>query len=190
VSKLKKTPPTLPPQEWVDLKDAFSRIIGPCDAALSSLNRDLRSGRLGSALLEISPDEKVRMRPLKSSDWKHRTVYAQIDQKAIQVQVQPYAAAVYFVRRADLDKFYPIPGTPAPTLAPQTDDAPNPGRRKPGPKIKNDWRLHVAAETHRIREKEKRIPSAAELAQFCENNLGYQPDESAIQKLLRYLRGD
>jgi hypothetical protein len=93
------------------------------------------------------------------------------------------------VRRVDRDKLFPIAATPAPT--PHADDArPKPRRRKPGPKIKKGWRLRVAGEANRIMENEKRIPSAEELAQFCENKLGYQPDERAIQKLLRDLLGD
>jgi hypothetical protein len=73
--------------------------------------------------------------------------------------------------------------TPAPTA--RTDDKPQ--RRRPGPKIKRNWRLFVAVKVHEIREKEGRTPSAGELAQLCEDKIGYQPDESDIQKLLRFL---
>jgi hypothetical protein len=92
----------------------------------------------------------------------------------------------------DLDKRPSIAEKPKRTAARQSDDVqpPKPRRRKPGPKVKKDWRRRVAGEADRIMENEKRIPSAAELAQFCGNKLGYQPDESAIQKLLRHLLGD
>jgi len=76
---------------------------------------------------------------------------------------------------------------PAPEVAqPRTSDALP--RRKPGPKIKHNWRLFVAAKVHQIREKEGgRTPGAPELAQICEDEIGYQPDVSDIQKLLRIL---
>jgi hypothetical protein len=73
--------------------------------------------------------------------------------------------------------------TPATTA--RTDDKPQ--RRRPGPKIKQNWRLFVAVKVHEIKEKEGRTPSAGELAQLCEDEIGYQPDESDIQKFLRIL---
>jgi hypothetical protein len=74
---------------------------------------------------------------------------------------------------------------PTPATTARTDDKPQ--RRKPGPKIKQNWRLFVAAQVYRIRKREGRTPSAGELAQLCEDKIGYQPDESDIQRLLRIL---
>jgi len=71
--------------------------------------------------------------------------------------------------------------TPAPTA--RIDDKPQ--RRRP--KIKQNWRLFVAAQVYEIRNREGRTPSAGELAQLCEDKIHYQPDESDIQKLLRLL---
>jgi hypothetical protein len=90
----------------------------------------------------------------------------------------------FFVRRADLDKYYP-----APLLAPATasDRRTDDRRRKPGPRIKHNWRLEVAAEVYRRRKKGGRTPTAGELAEFCSKKFDYQPDESDIQKLLRFL---
>ena len=76
--------------------------------------------------------------------------------------------------------------TPAPTA--RIDDKPQ--RRRPRPKIKQNWRLFVAVKVHEIREEEGRTPSAGELAQLCEDKIGYQPDESDIQKFLRTLLND
>ena len=73
--------------------------------------------------------------------------------------------------------------TPAPTA--RIDDKPQ--RRRPRPKIKQNWRLFVAAQVYEIRNREGRTPSAGELAQLCEDKIHYQPDESDIQKLLRLL---
>jgi hypothetical protein len=67
----------------------------------------------------------------------------------------------------------------------------NPQRRRPGPKPKHpDWRLEVAVETHRLREKLRRTPSAGELAEFCQNKWDWEPDESDIRDLLRFLLRD
>ena len=77
---------------------------------------------------------------------------------------------------------------PTPATTARTDDKPQ--RRRPGPKIKQNWRLFVAVKVHEIREEEGRTPSAGELAQLCEDKIGYQPDESDIQKFLRILLND
>jgi hypothetical protein len=152
------------------------------DRTLHYLNRDLRSGRLRSVLEEISPGKET-ITVLNPSYWQQRTVEAPINPEE-GVRVEPYVAGCYLVLRADL--------YPTTAAAPQSDDVqpPKPRRRKPGPKVTKDWRRHVAGQVDRIMENEKRIPSAAELAQFCEYKLGYQPDERAIQQLLRYLLGD
>jgi hypothetical protein len=71
--------------------------------------------------------------------------------------------------------------------APSAAEPPAPRRHKPGPKIKKNWKLRVAGECDRIMRKEGRRPSAPELAQFCENETGYQPDVSEINKLLHVL---
>ena len=64
----------------------------------------------------------------------------------------------------------------------------NPQRRRPGPKPTHpDWRLEVAVETHRLRKKLRRAPSAGELAEFCQNKWEWEPDESDIRELLRFL---
>ena len=96
-----------------------------------------------------------------------------------------------------IDELWPTkpPPAAAPAHAPApTPEVAQPGtsdalpRRKPGPKIKHNWRLFVAAKVHQIREKEGgRTPGAPELAQICEDEIGYQPDVSDIQKVLRIL---
>jgi hypothetical protein len=188
-----KTPPTFSAREWVPLTDAFLQIlsiVGRRDLALSCINRDLRSGKLKSALVKVSPDGGVTMTLLKLSDWEQRAVWTPLNPQE-GVGVEPYVDGHVYLRRIDLDKHYSIAATLA---AHQSNDTPSilttgkvGARRKPGPKIRHDWRLHVAAEVHRIKETGKATPSAAELAQFCYNKWKWQPDESDIQKLLKYL---
>ena len=165
-------------------------IVGRRDLALACLNRDLLSGQLGSALVQISPDSKETMTLLKPSDWRQRTVQAPWNPEE-GVGVEPYVAGHYFVWRVDLDKWYPTP-----TMTDQSDDTPSAltstsehdaddTRRKPGPKIKHNWKLRLAAELHRIKEDEGRTPTAKELAQFCRDEWDYEPDVSEIQKLMK-----
>ena len=157
------------------------------------LRQDLLSGRLESALRQISRDGQETWSLLKPSDWRQwRLQFLSRFQWTVEIKVIPIDKdeAVdeheycFFVRRADLDKHYPArPLALATTSERRTDDR----RRKPGPKIKHDWKLHVAAEVHRIKESGKGRPSAPELAQYCYNKWKWQPDESDIQKLLRSL---
>ena len=151
VSKSKKMPPTFFAHEWVPLKAVLRRIISITELredALRSLNRDLRSGRLRSALLEISSDDKETMTLLNPSDWQQRTVKATINPEE-SVWVEPYVAGLrYFVRRANLDKCYPTPtttdqsdDTPSPRTTTSKHDADDtrPPERRRGPVLKHDW---------------------------------------------------
>src|SRR5215831_3926604 len=89
--------------------------------------------------------------------------------------------AAFFVWRPKFEEIWPALAASAARI----DDKPQ--RRKPGPKIKQNWRLLVAAQVYEIRKREGRTPGAGELAQLCEDEIHYQPDESDIQKLLRIL---
>jgi hypothetical protein len=211
-------PPNWPPHEWAALPEAFNRIVpsgGPLTPALHALRQDLLSGRLESALRQISRDGQETWRSLEPSDWRQwrLQLLRTFQSKPPEIKVIPIDKDEaldehehrFFVRRADLDKRYPVtPLAPAPGAAPaadapataaapekkasdlRTDDR----RRKPGPKIKHDWRLEVAAEVHRRKKKGGRTPTAGELAQFCLNKFDYQPDESDINRLVRILLDD
>jgi len=107
--------------------------------------------------------------------------------------------SAFFVWRPKFEKIWPaLAASAAPHAASSAcDDEPTPAttartydkpqRRRPGPKIKQNWRLFVAAQVYQIRKRERRTPSAGELAQLCEDKIYYQPDVSDIQKLLRIL---
>jgi hypothetical protein len=190
-------PPNWSPHEWAALPEAFNRIVasgGSLMPALHGLRQDLRYGRLESALRQISHDGQETWRSLKPSDWRQwrLQLLRTFQSKPPEIKVIPIDKDealdehehYFFVRRADLDKRYPArPVAPARTSDRRTDDR----RRKPGPRTKHEWRLHVAAEVHRIKESGKGTPSASELAQYCYNKWKWQPDVSDIQKLLRIL---
>jgi hypothetical protein len=150
----------------------------------------------------IAPDQDREIVPL--SFWEEYEFG--FDPVSEELQIWPKGLAVefpfkvvFFVWKPKFEKIWPALAasaaphaassarddepTPAPTA--RTDDKPQ--RRRPGPKIKHNWRLFVAAQVYEIREREGRTPSARELAQLCENKIHYQPDESDIQKLLRIL---
>jgi hypothetical protein len=62
-------------------------------------------------------------------------------------------------------------------------------RRRPGPKLTHpDWRLVAAAFSHTFFKKNKRMPSAGEVAEHLQIKYdGWEPHESDISKLLRFL---
>jgi hypothetical protein len=190
-------PPNWSLRDWAPLSEAFIRIpFSDQWASLSAreLYQDLLNGRLKSALRQISRDGQETFRLLTPSDWRQWRVQfrsrlrgPKINEVVIQVTSIDENEAVdgyFFVRRADLDKHYPAtPLAPATASDRRTDDR----RRKPGPKIKHNWKLRVAGEAARIYEKEGRNPTARELAEFCVKQWNYHPDESEIHKLLRVL---
>jgi hypothetical protein len=47
-----------------------------------------------------------------------------------------------------------------------------------------DWRNKAAAELYRILKSGKPVPTGAELAQFCENELDYCPDLADVCRLI------
>jgi hypothetical protein len=202
VSKPQKPAPKFSPHKWgVTVEVAFARIeaaVGSLGFAEDDLNEGLRSERLKSGEWQISPDNEGTWRPLNSSDWAPRRVranrlmfppqpgvFAVPPREGMDIEGPQFAGQV-FICRADLDEYYPAAAPPTST---QSDDAgPTTGDwRKPGPKIKRNWRLHVAAEAHRVWKKEGTIPSAADLAAFCGKELGYVPEETDIRKVLRVL---
>ena len=62
-------------------------------------------------------------------------------------------------------------------------------RRKPGRKPIGNWKVEVATEVGLHMREGKPIPSAKALAQFCLDQLDYEPDISEIQRWLRQLLG-
>ena len=74
-----------------------------------------------------------------------------------------------------------------PPSQPQQKTGSQPTKRRPGPQPTQDWPMHVACEVIRALRAGEKIPTAAKLAQSCEDELGYQPDLRAVQRLVRDL---
>jgi hypothetical protein len=79
-----------------------------------------------------------------------------------------------------------------PALAPQAiaageADASRSLSRKRGPPPHKDWKLFIAYKLYMLKKAGERTPTARELADYCQKELGYVPDESAISLWLREL---
>jgi hypothetical protein len=185
VSKPKKMPLTFFAHEWVPLKAALLRIMSITesrDLALSCLNEDLRSGRLGSTLVQISPDGKATMTLFKPLDWQQRTVQAPWNPEE-GVGVEPYVDGRCFVRRADLDKWCPT------TAAHQSDDTEE--KQKPGIKPLKDWpnrflapeMVRVAYETPNLLQDRPEL--VRHVRKFLKDEIGWEPyDNKPINREL------
>jgi len=63
-----------------------------------------------------------------------------------------------------------------------------PAPRKRGRKPTADWKVHAAFYVGRIKGSEEELPTAAEIATWCQETLDYLPDISEINRLLKTLR--
>jgi hypothetical protein len=142
VSKVKTTPLTAP-REWAAREEAFDRIMiyaRERNLAGRQLNRDLRNGRLRSAVVQSSPDGNDTEKLLKPSDWEQWTVLV----PSLRVDGwDPNVVAQLFVWRVDLDNRYPIPATSTAAQSDDTESAspttPAPEKQTPGIKPFKDW---------------------------------------------------
>jgi hypothetical protein len=99
------------------------------------------------------------------------------------------ASWAFFLREPDCVKVWPALA-PQAVVAREVDpnEPPSP-RRKPGRKPRENWKVEVVTEVGLHMRQGKPIPSAKALADFCRDQLEYEPDISEIQKLLRHVLG-
>jgi hypothetical protein len=171
------------------------RQIGDPRLAITEIERELAGARLCSYRHDIASGKQA---PESPEFWEtHFIHYSEEGYPHIRIHtVQkdrwnllfPHPedeppAQVYFVLQSDFHRLFSA-------AAESADDMETLQRRKPGRQTTANWKLHVAGELHRIVLVEKKpAPPASYFAQFCENKLRYQPDISAVQKLLRNLLG-
>ena len=185
--------------QWASLSEALARVkasLGSHRLAERALLKYMRSGRLATAERRIAGDGAELFVAVAPSFFATAVLTARNgDVEIVEIDAliprpsgveaptdEPSSFRAFFVARSDLDKLYPVAAA-----ANLETDMPS-DRRKPGPRPTKSWKLYVAAELHRIVEIEgKQPPPASDLAQFCEDNLGYQPDLREIQRLLRHL---
>ena len=87
----------------------------------------------------------------------------------------------FYLCQPDCERVWPLL---APQQVQQVDESEALHRRR-GPKPR--WQLFIAATLYNLLETGKAIPTASELDQLCEIELGHQPGESAINKWLKKL---
>jgi hypothetical protein len=193
MTKRSRKPRVLNTADWISLRGAFMRIkasVGPHELAEDDLHQDLMT-RLPSAMRMISYDGSDTTELLERSFWQHPDIAFRMPYDSY-MDFRWYDANLpipsgvkycyFFVHRPSLDKFYPVASAAPPSSA-------QPTRRKPGKQTTRDWPLHVARELGRIEGAGKKVPTAAKLAQFCEDTLGYEPDIREVQKILKLLLG-
>ena len=197
--KLWRTAKPWVPHEWATMKEAWMRVHAALSENMKLTQRDLKghllAKRLVGAARVIAPDETERCIIFEPAFWEPVELpYAWLV-SGCGKHASEGEAWYFFVRRRELDRLYPITAaseqrTTAAAQPGHDDVQPTPQRRKPGRKITKGWRLFAAHAAYEFKEEHGRLPSGPELAQICEDELGYQPDTSDIAKLLRYLLGD
>ena len=191
MSKAKTTPLTAP-HEWAAVEEAFDRIMTYArerNYAGRCLNEDLRSGRLRSAVVQISPDGKRTETLLKPSDWEQWTVLV----PSLRVHGwEPNVIARLFVQRVDLDKRYPIAATQTMTAAHQPDETRPPERRR-GAIWKHDWhtiageiaRRCIDPKTGRVAVPKKENALVDEMRTWCKEKGWAVPVISEMSEAVR-----
>jgi hypothetical protein len=197
--KLAQVAAALPIREWASLDDAFERVklCGSTELAGHDLKQDFLTGRLQAAARCFAPDgtetcfifEPAWWRPLKIS-CPPISILGATGRCRVEGVAEGWDLKqgkwYWLVRRVELDKLYPNDLDKFHLVAAPSEQAdnPTPSHRPPGPRPEKDWPAHVTRELIR-RGLEKM--TAEDLCQFCEDTLNYQPDPSAMRKLLRRL---
>ena len=159
--------------------------------ASSHLMERLKSGKLRCMReSRTNPSEREQVPP---SFWQNLNIDVEPDRRLIQIQHVPSIQRVtqrdlgqihdwaFYVWKPDYDRLWsPAKGAQKTTEMSQ--------RPKSGPKPKKNWKLHVAAELHRIVVIDGKLPPAASyFPDFCSEKVNYIPDPRAIQRLLKAL---
>jgi len=177
--------------EWVPMKNAWLRVHAALSENMRLTRRDLKAHllakRLVGAARVIAPDGSERCIIFEPAFWEPVDLPYAYLVSGYEKHASEGEAWHFFVRRANLDKHYPTAATAPASWTTNDRRIDNTARRRPGPQPKHDWPIEVAREVIRIVRAGKREPTARQLAQFCENQWGWQPDISAIQKLLKRL---
>lgn len=186
------------PKEWLSLGEAVERIkgyAGSYDLACRDLLQHIRAGKLKSAAARAPRKSPVQRLILAPAFWDNLEIWKASIGQPIRVSstgegrpLGTFFNWAFFIRRRDLDKLYPVapPTGAASFLSPSPSLPP---RRKPGPAPTRDWQTVVARKMYRSLKDGRPVPTAARLAQFCEDTINHQPDVSDIEKLINRLLG-
>jgi hypothetical protein len=158
------------------------------------MQQEFAAGRIRTAVRYLDestqpPTSKVEL--LTTAPWKGRTLIWKrrgLLSGSFKKGLHP---SMIYVWQPDLEKKWAPPSPPPspseratepPDLA--TDVSP---RRRPGKRPTKDWPTHVARELIRRARAGEEMPTAAQMCQFCQNTLCWQPDIRQMQRLLRDL---
>ncbi len=191
--------PSLDDKRWQPLTMAHhtrsEELIGARFSPLASrhLMEGLKSGKL--RCMRESRTNPSEREPVSSSFWQTLNIHVEPDLRLIQIQrgrsiqrVTPRDLGqiydwAYYVWKPDFDKLWPS------TAADQTLTETS-VRRRPGKAPKYDWPLNVAREVIRRIESGEKHPTAPAMIRHCKETIRYEPDDSDMRKLLKFLRGN
>jgi hypothetical protein len=184
------------PREWTLLDAALDRIkasVGPFDQAAFDLHRHLVEGRMKSALRHLYDATEHAILP-------HPKFWQQL--RIIHIGSNPGYPRVegtvegrqciggywtFFVRRADLDKHYPVGTTPVASRPVE------PSQRRRGPATTHDWhsidgeiaRRCIDTKTGRVRVPKNETALAHRVLQWLEDQDLGQPAESEMREAVK-----
>jgi len=181
-------------RRWVALKKAHNiiseQLTGEQLSPLASFDliEGLQSEKLRCMRRSlINPSERKR---LSASFWRGLRIDVEVDCIRFLPSVPIKALRdfreihlwVYYVWEPDIEKLWPS------TAADQklTEMSPRP---RPGKTPKYGWPLVVAAEVIRRLGSGGKHPTAPAMIRHCKETIGYEPDDSDMRKLLKFLRG-
>src|SRR6516165_8575207 len=184
----------LPHQKWAPLAEAHTRVwstVGSYDLALHVLTTDARTERLILAGRWVVPGVADACFVFLPEFWRQATIdFVGALDNVVRLCVSGQWPGLrlgrwyFFVRRAELDKHYPVAAVAAPMSEPADVE---PQRLKPGKRPTHPWQRNVFLEVARKANVGESMPTASEMLNFCEEKFGYQPDIRAMQRLLRTL---
>jgi hypothetical protein len=197
VSKRGKLP--LDDPQWLPLPRALEycrRRIGSEFFAPLEMQQEFAAGRIRTAaryLDQSTQPPTSKMALLTPASWKGRSLIWKRKGRLPDSFEKRLHPSMIYVWQPDLEKRWPLPSPPRSPSERATDPddlatdvSP---RRQPGPRAKKDWPKVVARELIRRARAGEDEPTAAQMCQFCQNKLGWQPDLRAMQRLLRDLLG-
>jgi hypothetical protein len=184
--KQQKSLPLASPH-WTKLNDAYRDACTrtSSDLAIAELEQGFAAGRL-HAKAEWLDQGRPKQKLLEPKFWADLEIRRWQNGVALfphDINKRLPSGTVIHVWKPDLETIWPTeaPATTAPV------DEPKPQRRKPGPEPTADWPMRVARELIRRARAGEKMPTARQMCQWCEDNVGYQPDIRAMQRLLREL---
>lgn len=202
MSKRGKLP--LDDPRWLPLPRALEycrRRIGSEFFAPLEMQQEFAAGHIRTAVRYLDestqpPTSKVAL--LTTASWKGRTLIWKRKGLLSDSFKEGLHRSMIYVWQPDLEKKW-APPSPPPSPSERATEPPERAsepldlapdvspRRKPGKRPTKDWPTHVARELIRRARAGDKMPTAAQMCQFCQNILCWQPDIRQMQRLLRDL---